>query len=605
MIAGKNSLSPCVRRIPITIGITGHIDLDRADYNQAREAIKQLFEILGQRYPDTPLRLLSSLAEGADRIAAKAFLEYCTELTASGSIISSSCELIVPLPLPQSLYEQDFPQSVTEFRDLASHAGEMFSIPVKRGHSLTDISTNTTARNAQYQDASRYIANHSDILVAIWDGLDVGKVGGTSDTIRIRLMDDNQITRGHLAPLLRPKANPVFHISVTRSSPSAGVPATDIMSHPQYCASTEAVLSSIEELGELDDFNGAIAANVSIELFSQQVQFAFANQALGERVKKNMSKSLQTCFELFMTADALAVYFERRWRFMTLVIYGLGLATATLLAVAADGVFLPWSMFGYFFVLAIAVFSYSYMRIARIENRHIESRALAELLRVQFSWFFSGIEDPGFRREKSFAEGVELIIPVTRILMGQQQGNLGWLVRPLTTLLLYRDPRTDEVSIADKQAVINDWILGQALYFKKSAHRAEKTAHRFGQCSFAFVVLGLLGAFGAVAMSMFHIESANGHSVELLHHFLVILSAAFPICAVIIENASERFGVEAQARIRLRMHEVYKTSHELISKSHLPQEARERLIQQTGREAIVEATMWLFLRKIKPVKLAI
>ena len=604
MIAEESSFSPCVRCIPITVGITGHIDIDPTDHLRAGQAIKQLFEVLDQRYPNTPIRLLSSLAEGADRIAAKAFLEYCSTLRTRSSSIAGSWELIVLLPLPQDLYEQDFPNSIAEFRDMASHAWEVFSMPVRQGHSLADISTNSPERNAQYQDASRYIANHSDILVAMWDGLDVGKVGGTSDTIRIRLMDDDQITRGHLAPLVRPKANPVFHISVKRSSPSGGFQATDIIAHPQYCSSTEMALSALEELNELEDFNRAAIATVSVELFNQQAEFIFSNTVLGERITKKMSKSQQMCFELFLTADAIAVHFEKKWRFMTFFIYSLGLATATFLAVAADGVFLPWSMLGYFIILAIASLSYSYMRIVRIENRHIGARALAELLRVQFSWCFSGIEDPGFRREKSFVEGVELIIPVTRVLLGQQQGNLGWLIRPLAALLLYRDLSTDLISNADHQAVINDWILGQAQYFKNSAHRAEKTAHRFARCSFVCVMLGIMAAFGAVGMSMSHFDSSNGHVLELLHHVLVILSAALPICAVIIENASERFGVEAQARIRARMHEVYETSYELISRPHLRKEARERIIQHTGREAVVEATMWLFLRKIKPVKVS-
>jgi hypothetical protein len=605
MVLKEERSTPRTRRIPITVGITGHIDLHPADVDRAQRSVKQLFEILGERYPDTPICLLSSLAEGADRIAAKAFLGYCDELKAKDSVIANSCELIVPLPFPQSLYEGDFPRSTSEFQHLTSRAAEVFSMPIRHGQSLVEISCSGSARNAQYQDASRYIAGHSDILVAMWDGLDIGKVGGTSDAIRVRLLDDDRVTRGNLAPLLRPNANPVFHISVARISSASGEPATDIMAHPFYCSSVEAVLSSVAELSEINDFNRAAISSVSEELFSQQAQLAFENAALAERVVQNMSWPQQKCFELFITADALAVYFERRWRGMTYAIYGLGLVTALLLAVAADGVLLPWSLLGYFLVLAIAALSYTYVRVAKIENRHIESRALAEILRVQFSWFFSSIEDPAHRREKSLAEDAELVIPVTRVLMGQQQGDLGWLIRPLTTLSLHQSSSMNKITLADRDAVVNDWISGQSKYFKKSSRRMEETARRFGRCSFAFVALGLLATLGAVSMTLLHVESVVGLNLELIHHILVILSAALPICAVVIENASERFGLEAQARIRLRMNEVYERSHELVCKPHLRQEARERIIQQIGREAVSEATMWLFLRKIKPVKISV
>src|ERR1019366_3793020 len=118
----------------------------------------------------------------------------------------------------------------------------------------------------------------------------------------------------------------------------------------------------------------------------------------------------------------------------------------------------------------------------------------------------------------------------------------------------------------------------------------------------AFMFGGILAAFGSINMTLFHLDRFHEIDLEVLRHILIILSAALPICAVIVENASERFGVEAQARIRARMHEVYETSNKLLSDPRIRPETRDRVILETGREAISEATMWLFLRKIKPVK---
>lgn len=57
--------------VPLTLSVTGHRDL-RADEIPAVETrLHELFDLLARRYPDTPLRLLTPLAEGGDRVAAR------------------------------------------------------------------------------------------------------------------------------------------------------------------------------------------------------------------------------------------------------------------------------------------------------------------------------------------------------------------------------------------------------------------------------------------------------------------------------------------------------------------------------------------------------
>ena len=89
-------------RLPIVIAVTGHRQLRPADLAQHREHVRELFALLRRRYPSTPLRIVSALAEGADRLVAEVALE-------------EGHELLVPLPLEPADYERDFPQSVAEF----------------------------------------------------------------------------------------------------------------------------------------------------------------------------------------------------------------------------------------------------------------------------------------------------------------------------------------------------------------------------------------------------------------------------------------------------------------------------------------------------------
>lgn len=91
-----------VPALPLVLGITGHRDLREEDREALEAFVGGVFTDLRARYPRTPLTLLSPLAEGADRLAARVALE-------------SGVRLIVPLPMPRELYERDFPTSRAEF----------------------------------------------------------------------------------------------------------------------------------------------------------------------------------------------------------------------------------------------------------------------------------------------------------------------------------------------------------------------------------------------------------------------------------------------------------------------------------------------------------
>src|SRR6185437_8618831 len=89
----------------IVIGVTGHRHLRAGDLPQHRHHVRELFAHLRRRYPATPLRILTALAEGADRLVAEVALE-------------EGHELLVPLPLEPADYERDFPDTVAEFHSI-------------------------------------------------------------------------------------------------------------------------------------------------------------------------------------------------------------------------------------------------------------------------------------------------------------------------------------------------------------------------------------------------------------------------------------------------------------------------------------------------------
>lgn len=161
-------------RIPVRVrvGVTGH----RADLNEAavRKQVEAALTWIEQQTADEPggkvrLTAVSSLARGSDRIVARAVLERRGDLEA-------------PLPLQPADYRTDFHERSdrAEFDDLLVWG--------------TATVVSSSERSRAYRDASRYVVDNSDVLVAIWDGSRGGE-GGTGRTVRY--------ARRHRRPLIR------------------------------------------------------------------------------------------------------------------------------------------------------------------------------------------------------------------------------------------------------------------------------------------------------------------------------------------------------------------------------------------------------------------
>jgi hypothetical protein len=117
----------------------------------------------GEGRNETPVRLvaLSPLAEGADRLVAERVLAR------EGS------ELEVVLPLDEVDYEADFKTDASraEFRALLARARTVHWM------------SRAPSRNEAYAAAGRYVVDHCDVMIAVWDGRAANGPGGTADIV--------------------------------------------------------------------------------------------------------------------------------------------------------------------------------------------------------------------------------------------------------------------------------------------------------------------------------------------------------------------------------------------------------------------------------------
>ena len=140
------------------IGVTGHRQLP--DVPAAEAGVDAALATIEARFPGE-LRILYSLAEGADRLVVRRVLAR------------PGASLVAVLPLSKLDYMADFEsqQSREEFLTLLGEAETVIEMPV------------ADSRIGAYEQASRYVVEHSDGLVAVWDGLPARGRGGTAEIV--------------------------------------------------------------------------------------------------------------------------------------------------------------------------------------------------------------------------------------------------------------------------------------------------------------------------------------------------------------------------------------------------------------------------------------
>ena len=165
-----SKIHPPVPSHVFRIGITGHRP-NRLTFVEPHLLAEQIHAVLQavstaarEATADVHLVLVTSLAEGADRLAAHAGREL-------------QFALHVPLPMPADLYVSDFQgaDSISDFQALLAAAQRTFVLPPPEGED----------RSSCYTAASNLMLNQCDLLLVVTDDGPSGGPGGAADTCRL------------------------------------------------------------------------------------------------------------------------------------------------------------------------------------------------------------------------------------------------------------------------------------------------------------------------------------------------------------------------------------------------------------------------------------
>jgi hypothetical protein len=644
-------------RIPLVIGTTGHRDLRAEDLPLLEREVGAIIGRLRSEYlggdDETPIILISALAEGADRVVARAAL-------------AMGVKLIAPLPLPVDEYRRDFepglnPNAAAEFDQLLSEAAAAPVMSFTAGNSLDAVRTNASKRAEQYRAVGLFIVRHCDILIALWDGNPSDMAaGGTGEVVTFKREGIPLVVSGSTHESLDgPEIGPVIHVVTPRLK--AGSPASQVAVHPwgkeiisRHRGSALQRLSdrsrafaaklagsepnsnlsglSVQERRDLETWEtfGALiklthgfnreatvleASPEGLLQKSNGIDDLYADAGDGrpdETARLRAMSAAPHCSQFFGIADALAKRRQAQFRRDWTLLFSLGFLAFILFALSshAAGSAFNWLLGGYTFLVAIIFILYFRARIGRDQERFLDYRALAEALRVAVYWKILGIDGywPGERNsvdEKVTADS-DSIGALANFYPIKESSELTWIKICLRTIDLWHRtkgpaPKGGMDSEAHNMAR-RFWVYGQLSYFERQEAKHNRRAEFLE--SWSLVVL-VTTPFLLVPLLISAIGS-DQHlgSRTTMHDIFLIATGILPGIAAALTSYSERLALTAQARQYDRMRMLFKRAYDLLPETldeNTKHYARS-LYRDLGIEAMKESADWMAIYRQRPIQ---
>ncbi len=600
--AANNSIKPPSKPRPtVHVGICGH-RFPHAEESAIKDSIrfvlakvKQVTEELlaDKKYAtyftkkDEPVfRMISPLAEGADRMAAKVAVEM-------------GYELQVVLPMARDEYVKTFKEVKTDalvcplpdqFEGLLDKASAIYEISAAN----YDRRSENSVKGYAYSDAGRVMLNHSDLLIAVWDGKDTGFIAGTNATIdmamsshipvvhidshnpgHIRIIKDGfvafeskngdgfnaafvQELNNHLSRILLPvKTNDVLFKDadfnwMTRSS------RWEVKLWRSY--QSESLVSSIVKM------LGCVFYTLPRKLFKLDKKEASPEKkAIELNVECHEAEWVNNPFaEHYHTFEACSQFYSRTYRNVLVLRYTATLFAVLCLALIQDGVPKDWiNDHVRQCLLMIQAFLLIYLTIRVLyENKRKKShrkffscRVMAELFRLNGYLWHMGFCNVGYKHRSYEDEHFKWTSWYFRAFV-RQVGLPGGIPGKNATGFVGSDAehggmQITKAKIADWLAWIHqDMLKGQISYHERRADRDDKLMTYLWYLGLIAYVLWLVVAVGRAAQPYIEIKALP--SIGLFLPALVAFFAGYKL----------QMGYAGNKRLATQTNEVLRAINE-------------------------------------------
>lgn len=476
--------------IPVVVGVTGHRDTREQDRETLKAAVKGELEALQAKCPHTPVVVMTGLAEGADTLCAETALEV-------------GLGLISVLPMPLSEYAADFDtEAAAKLFELAEKSDTCFVSPALEEYDERYGSV----RDWKYRQSGLYIAKHSHVLMALWDGTTGDECGcGTASIAEAMLRGS---FGGFGSRQLHPDDRAVIQIVTPRSGEPVGCKRRSGQAKPAYCGAPAAASKTGAVKKQIADISAPVRAAASAEsaampaaakagdviirgdaaalarilrdtaIFNSDLDRNFMykkRKAPGDDCEEETaslkesnsadSAALGHCFEdakepqtdrvkqrlkkVYDAGDKMSVdNAVKHNRYLAVLS-----TAATMLAMAfliydeADW----YGMIAVCGIMIIALFAINaFGRRSKYQARYLEYRVLAELLRVQLH-----LREAGLSCE------------VSDIMPWNLQLSMPWIKRAASAATIGKSPKT-------RSSILDSWVRDQKEYHKGALIKAER-----------------------------------------------------------------------------------------------------------------------------------
>lgn len=579
-------------RIPIVVGVAGHRDIYEEDWKSLQQAFKQRLIELLRRYGETPIVLLTALAEGADQLAAEAALDLMAHPAYAERI-----QIVGPIAMAPRKLEAGFlsgdTAAVQRFRSLRER---VLSYPIQAQDGSHRGGKAGDAHEAHRQLAA-YLVRNSHVVVAFLSESAVVPDPPDGGTATVVHWAENGLDARYNpggGPLDPPEALLALRIAVRRrSEPARRAPDVPGWSIEAQIGDRPSGARFHHVFSRFDVFNGDVGR------LGTKHAAPIARSA--ERLI-SLDGSLATPPDLwplgdvYASADVLSLdEFKKRTQN-----HARRLLSMTLIAVVGFESFAHFHLLGhvsqpewpslllYILLLGGAFRLHRSFQKDRIEEKSLVYRSLAEALRLQAAWKYGNVGAiVSSHYARYFRSEVEWVRHAVRGLFA--------CMRPMWA-------RRPEDIKRRRGELLQHWIKGQCSYFSKSRYKFARQVARirrwWGRCVVAaFALAGLL----LVTRALLPEASL---SLQTEHVLLGLIVIGMTYAALSHEHTKFR-DLEALIRRYGIQLEIFQRAEEELARAldRDRAETAEQILRDLGVEALTENCSWLLLEKDRPLEI--
>jgi hypothetical protein len=560
-------------RSPLVVGVSGHRNLDPSCKPRLAEQVRAFLEYLKGRLPQTEIRIMTGMAQGADLLVAELALQAGLHIDA-----------ILPMPLGEYLVDFDA-ESATSLTSLLRH---------ERVHCFElrlPASKPAATRDALYANLTDTLIDKCSLLLALWDGQASPLPGGTADTVLRYLSARTHDGSSDLEIVMVPAGSEpvwgehfVYWISTSRTTDTA-TPAR----LPSYLTFIGENLLAVHEntppeldlqVAGLNEYNAEFESLCARKGMSP-VDSLMSALPQAEELARN--PALRLIDAEYGKADALAIHNQKLSDRLFLWFSWMAFAMASVFLVYAKLLDSGVLLYIYLTILVASLGMFYLIRGHQWFAKHLIYRVLAETMRTKFFLRVAGADRMVGAAELMKLSGIN------------QFSGFGWIgailknVQPL-------DPEQGGAMTQDPKRlafVHQHWIRGQQSYFKTRVGRLERTHRRLEVMKrwliYAIAILALVLVGFADSLRSHQLGSVS------LEEICIFLMGLLPVWLGIWELYQNKMATrELLWQYRNQLSHFSRAQVQLTRSSALHPDSS--ILAEVGKESLMESYLWTIHR---------